>query len=216
MDLMSVQETQKPSHEEWLRWAQVVIDRLTTCVHVYSKPPYPEVFITEKERQDKNARTLQLLRSIHTLTDEADTPTDSLADVAHHDERVVAGLAQLLLQAKAALPELSTDMQKLLKTHWFDNCNGRLASELFRGPMGNEPEGIGSGHAEHGRLPLSLDNLFEREKEGDVRQPREALHRHKEGRRENDGPGPKRHTADAKRRWADRNSSSLRSAGRVD
>ena len=213
---MTVQETQKPSHEEWLRWAQVVIDRLTTCVHVYSKPPHIDVFITEKERQDKNARALQLLRSIHTLTDEADTPTDSMADVAHHDERVIAGLGMLLREARAALPELSTDMQKLLKSPWFDNCNGRLANELFRGPMNHEPEGIGSGHSEHGRLPVSLENLFEREQSGDARQPREALHRHKEGRRESDNPGPKRTTADSKRRWADRNSSSLRSAGRVD
>ncbi len=107
-------------------------------------------------------------------------------------------------------------MQKLLKSPWFDNCNGRLASELFRGPMNNEPEGIGSGHVEHGRLPASLEKLFERERGGDSRQPRKALHRHSETRRDNDNPGPKRHTKDAKRRWADRNSSSLRSAGQVD
>jgi hypothetical protein len=209
------QETQKPSHEEWLHWAQVVLDRLTTCVHTYSKPPYADVFMADKERQAKNAKTLDLLRRIHPLIDEAETPTDSLADVAHHDERMIAGLAVLLQETLESLPELSTDMQKLLKSPWYDKCNGRLASELFRGPMGNLPEGIGTGLPEQERLPETLQNLLYREKTGDSRQPRQALHRHV-GHEQQAGKAPKRHTADDKRRWADRNSSIIRSAGRVD
>jgi len=205
-------DTQKPSHEDWLHWAQVVIDRLTTCVHTYSKPPYDDVFMAEKERQTKNARTVDLLRRIHTLTDDAVTPTDSLADVAYHDERVIAGLTVLLQETLAYLPELSADMQKLLKSPWFDKCNGRLASELFRGSMGNLPEGIGSGYPEQGRLPETLQNLLSRERMGDSRKPRQALHRHTE----QDGTEPQRTASNDKRRWADRNSSSLRSAGRVD
>jgi hypothetical protein len=211
---MDSQIVLKPAHEEWLRWAQVVIDRLTTCVHTYSRPPYEDIFMADHERQVKIAKTVDLLRRINALIDEADTPTNSLADVAHYDERVIAGLAVLLRDTLDRLPELSTDMQKLLKSPWYDKCNGRLASELFRGPGGNEPEGIGSGHPEHGRLPEILYNLLEREQIGDSRKPRQELHRHSDSHQTIAEPGgPLRH-ADAKRRWADK--SRWRVAGQVE
>lgn len=194
----------KPSREEWVRWAQVVIDRLTTCVHVYSKPPHEDVFIPDTERQAKNGKTLDLLRRIHALTDEVATPTDSLEDLEHHDERVITGLNVLLRETLERLPELSADMQKLLKSPWFDKCNGRLADELFRGPMGNESEGIGSGHPEHGRLPESLTELFEEEEVGDSRFPREIHHL------------PRRDGTTQQRRRAAGKTQYLRTAGRVE
>lgn len=197
---------EKPSHEEWLNTAQTVIARLTSCAHIYSKPPHEDVFMPEQERQNKTAATVDLLRRIHALTDEADTPTESLSEVAMHDERVIAGLATLLRETLLRLPEISTDMQKLLKSPWHTNCAGRLADEIFRGPMGVEAEGIGSGHPEHGRLPEVLQNMLENENLGDVRRPREALMRDHE---------PRRHD-EVQRRWADKNSRMLRSAGRVE
>lgn len=193
---------QKPAREEWVRWAGVVIDRLTTCVHIYSKPPHDDVFVPDSERQSKNARTLDLLRRIYALTDDADTPTDSLDDLEHHDERVIAGLAVLLRDTMILLPDLSADMQKFLKSPWYDNCNGRLATELFRGPLGNEPEGIGSGYAEHGRLPRALEELLEREQMGETRRSRESLFREEK---------PQRHE-DTRRR----NPRYLRTAGQVE
>jgi hypothetical protein len=200
-----------------MEWAQVVVDRLTTCVHVYSKPPYDDVFIAEKERQQKNDTALSLLRRVHGLIDEGETLTESLADVAHHDERVIDGLAILMRETLDLLPMLSADMQKLMKSEWYDKCNGRIASELFRGPMGDLPRGIGSGHAEQGRLPAFLLALLERERIGDTRQPRQELPRHADGEVAfTEDPGPERRTVDVKRRWADKNSSHLRSAGRVD
>jgi len=212
------QDLQKPSHIEWAEWAQIVLDRLTTCVHVYSKPPYDDVFISEKARQQKNDQALGLLRRIHGLIDEGETPIESLADVAHHDEQVIDGLAVLMRETLALLPMLSSDMQKLLKSEWYDKCNGRIASELFRGPMGDLPKGIGSGYAEQGRLPEVLTLMLERERSGDSRQPRADLHRHGDtGESLSQAEaGPKRHTVDVKRRWADKNSNHLRSAGRVD
>jgi hypothetical protein len=209
-------DTQKPSHSEWLEWAQVVVDRLTTCVHTYSKRPYDDVFMAEKDRQQKNDAIISLLRRIHNLIDDSETPTESLADVAYHDERVISGLVVLLAETLAMLPMLSTDMQKLLKSEWFDRCNGRVASELFRGPMGDLPRGIGSGYPEQGRLPAVLAQILERERIGDIRQPRKDLHRHREsGRRGGDGDegGPTRNELDIRRRWADKNS---RSAGAVE
>lgn len=208
-------DTQKPSHSEWMDWAQVVVDRLTTCVHVYSKPPYDDVMMLDKDRQDKNDVTLNLLRRVHALIDDSETPTESLGDVARHDERVIDGLSLLFAETLGLLPTLSADMQKLLKSEWYDKCNGRIASELFRGPMGDLPKGIGSGYAEQGRLPSVLAGLLERERVGDVRVPRKELHRHKAGETDDAGDDlqPERADIDVKRRWADKNS---RSAGAVE
>ncbi len=199
---------EKPGRGEWMKWAQVVVDRLTTCVRVYSKPPYEDVFMSDKERQEKNGKALDLLRRIHALTDEADTPTDSLTELEHHDERVISGLKVLLRETLEYLPDLSADMQKLLKSSWLDNCNGRLADELFRGHMGYEPEGIGSGYVEHGRLPESLQNLLEREEIGQGRHPREELRATQ--------PHNPRSQEESHRRWVERNSQVLRTAGRVE
>ncbi len=197
-------ETQKPTRDEWVEWGQVIVDRLTTCVHIYSKPPYEDVFIPEKDRQAKNSATLDLLRRIHHLIDEAETPTESLADVAHHDERTVDGLALLMREALGLLPSLSADMQKLLKSPWFDHCNGRVASELFRGPMGDLPRGIGSGMAEQGRLPAVILAMLERENIGDGRQPRKDLHRHRATHEASTADdGPVRKDVEVRRRWSD-------------
>lgn len=198
---------EKPARNEWTKWAQIVVDRLTTCVHIYSKPPYPDVFMSDKDRQDKNARTLDLLRRIHALTDDAGAPSDSLTDLEHHNERVLAGLSVLMKETLRHLPEISSDMQLLLKSPWLENCNGLIASELFIGPSGNESEGIGSGHPIHGRLPQALQDLIEREDVGHIR-PSAS---------ENDlqAQNPRWHD-EAHRRWSKDNSQSLRSAGRVE
>src|ERR1700691_3289585 len=156
-------EKKKPDFDEWLTWANVVVDRLTTCVHVYSKPPHEDIFMPEKERQQRNGQTVDLLRRIHALIDETDTPTDSLTELDHHAERVIDGLTLLFRETLAHLPELSIDMQKLLKSPWHSKWSSRLAEELFRGPGGNDLEGIGSGMPEHGRLPAVITNMLERE-----------------------------------------------------
>ena len=199
-------DTQKPSHSEWMEWAQIVLDRLTTCVHVYSKPPYADVFMLEAERQKKNGTALSLLRRIHDMVTDSETPTESLADVYHHDERAIAGLTVLMRETLDLLPVISADMQKLLKSEWYDRCNGRIASELFRGPMGDLQRGIGSGYAEQGRLPEVLAQLLERERIGDRRHPRKDLHRPADtvaSSHLDDGMAPKRHTPEMKRRYSD-------------
>ena len=208
----------KPSYTEWLDWAQTVVDRLTTCVHTYSKPPYDDVFMADKERQGKNAVALNLLRRLHGLVDDSDTPTESLADVARHDERVIDGLEILMAEMLAMLPTLSRDMQLLLKSEWFDNCSGRSAGELFRGPLGDLDRGIGSGYPEQGRLPAVIAELLERERLGEMREPRKDLHRHGggEGRASGSGSGdhgPQRDDQELRRRWADKNK---RSHGAVE
>jgi hypothetical protein len=102
-------------------------------------------------------------------------------------------------------------MQKLLKSPWHSKCAGRLADELFRGPLGHEPEGIGSGHPEHGRLPEILFNLLEQEHIGGERSARELLVRTSKPLRQADEEG-----RDIQRRWSLKNSRHIRSAGQVE
>jgi hypothetical protein len=203
---MAKHHMQKPGVEEWTRWANVVIDRLTDCVHVYKKPPYADVFIPDAERQHKNDKTIKLLQRIHALVDRSETPTDSIPEVHVHDERVIGGLSVIFAETVTALPQLSADMQKLLKSPWMSNFPNKTAETLFYG-SGIEAEGIGSGHPEHGRLPAVLASMLEREQMGDDRYPREDLLHQGE---------PRRNDAESRTRWAEQNSRFLRTAGRVE
>ena len=164
--------------------------------------------MSDKERQEKNARTLGLLRQIYALADEAENVADD-AVIAEGDP-TLSGLADLFAQTLDLLPALSVDMQKLLKSSWVENCNGKQADELFRGPTGDGLEGIGSGYPEHRRLPLALKNLLEREQLGDVRasrqiQPQAPSSLHSQQRAD-----------ETKRRWAANNSQHIRTAGRIE
>lgn len=210
---MDTLDTQKPSHEDWINWAQIAIDQLSLCVHVYSRPPFSDVFIPEKVRQDKNDAVVNLLHRLHGLIDDADTPSDSLADVAHHDEQVIDGLVILMQEALDKLPVISLDMQKMLKSHWKENFTGKAAAAIFRGIDGDEAHGIGTGHPEHGRLPLILDSMLERERIGDARAPRSPLHRHRTTslpQVADTAPGS------SHRRWTDRPATMRGSAGAMD
>lgn len=206
---MTEQSKIKPSFEEWLYWTQVIVDRLTTVVHVYSKPPFPDVFMAEDEKQFKIRQTVETLRHLHTLTDEADmaNPRMNTESLTARDEDIVAALEPHFQSVLSRLPTWSEDMQLLLKSPWFENCTGRLATELFKGPQGREAEGIGSGQAVHGRLPAVIDLLLEREAMGDIRAPREE---------QPPKSTPKLQREELARRWGRRNSSFLRTAGRVD
>ena len=200
------QSTQKPGIEEWLHWAEVTLDRLSDCVHVYKKPPNNDVFMADAERQHKTDLAVKLLHRIHALVDKTDTPTDSVPDAHGHDEQVITGLALLFGEALEMLPQLSHDMQKLLKSPWMHKFPNKIAEKIFLG-AGDESQGLGSGYPEHGRLPEALMAMIEREQVGDTRHPREDLLNQGE---------PRRHDADARQRWAEQNSRFLRTAGRVE
>lgn len=189
-------------------WTQVIVDRLTTVTHVYGNPPHPDVFMAEKERQTKLSETVSVLRCLHSVTDENELrmPLDN-AGAQAHEEQLIEDLQPLYADLLDRLPGWSDDMQKLLKSPWFDQCAGKVAQILFCGPYGNQNEGIGSGHAEHGRLPSVIESLLEHEASGEERTPREEKPRHaaKPMRRE-----------ELARLWAKRNGAFLRTAGRMD
>ena len=204
-----MRETQrKPNVKEWLSWAGITIDRLTDCAHVYNqKDALPSgVFMAEAERQKKTDSTVALLRRIYILVDQAETPTNSVSDAHIHDERTINGLAVLFEELLQALPTLSADMQKLLKSPWHSKFPHQIAETLFHGGR-HEQHGIGSGNPEHGRLPAVLTDLLEREQIGETRLPRQDLL---------DQGEPRRHDADKRQRWMEQNSKFLRSAGRVE
>lgn len=201
-------ENTKSSYDEWMYWAQVVIDRLTTVSHVYAKPPHSEIFFVEKERQSRLASTTDIMRRLHDLTDEHEfsIPKDAHEEQVY-EENLITMISPLFHDIMNRLPEWSEDMQKLLQSPWARDCAGRLASILFCGPDGRLAEGLGSGMVENGRLPASLAALLDREEAGGSRAPRIEKPRfaEKHMRRE-----------ELANLWSKRNSTFLRSAGRMN
>jgi hypothetical protein len=189
-------------------WTQVVIDRLTQVLRVCKDPPKAGAFIPEAERQAKIAQVADVLHDLHAVTDDSELRAANPHETAlEMEERVIEAVTELFHDVLRRLPGWSQDMQKLLKSEWYENCAGREATLLFRGPDGRLDEGIGSGQPIHGRLPAKLEEMMEGELMGDVRAPREAL-----------PPKVLRQMGrvELAKRWGLRNSSHLRSAGRMD
>lgn len=168
---MSDSETQKPSCDDWCRWSQVVVARLTTIIQTYNKPS-PDQDISNNERQLKVSPILEILRRLNYSSDEiAEARRNLSSESDPRTERAVADLRGIFSDILHRLPVLSSDMQRLLKSEWRDSCNGTLATVLFRGPDGKPEEGIGSGKPEDGRLPKVLADMLARESNGDSRKP---------------------------------------------
>ena len=203
---MSAESFQKPGIDEWVQHADTLVDRLTECVHIYKKQPNPDVFMSDAERQQKTDTTITFLRRLHTLLDQSETPTDSVANAHSYHERTANGMAVLFGEILEVLPDLSSDMQKLLKSPWMSHFPNKIAERLFNGSV-DESQGLGSGHPEHGRLPAVLQDLLERERMGDSRRPREDLLHLGE---------PRRHDMENRERWSRLNGGFLRTAGRVE
>jgi hypothetical protein len=71
-------------------------------------------------------------------------------------------LESLFREALVMMPQLSEDMQRLLNSSPVGNCNGRTASDVFKGPHRSINEGIGRGVVdEPDRLPWQLFQLLE-------------------------------------------------------
>ncbi len=205
---MTDEDKLKPSYDEWMYWTQVIVDRLTTIAHIYSKPPHADVFMPERERQAKLSLTVDVLRHLHEQTDENElhTPRQNL-EISAKESRYITALQPIYVDVLRRMPTWSDDMQKLLKSPWFDECNGRLANILFRGDGGRETEGIGSGYPENGRLPEMIQILLDREAVGEARAARVEKPR----------MAPQNmNREELARLWGKKNSSFLRSAGRVD
>jgi len=200
--------TRKPSYDEWMYWTQVIVDRLTAIVHVYGHPPYEDVFMPEKTRQEKMGQALNAMRYLHELTDTYDLtlPSDP-EDAREREEALLTALSSAFQEILTLTPTWSEDMQYLLKSPWASNCVGKIAQTLFCGANNQLAQGIGSGLPENGRLPHVLENLIDREITGDERAPRA----------EKSPLAPQRmRREDLARHWGRQNSGALSRAGRVD
>ncbi|MDD3288351.1 MAG: hypothetical protein PHX43_05030 [Alphaproteobacteria bacterium] len=170
-------DAHKPGYDEWKNWVEIIIDRLTSAVHVYNKPPYHDVYLPDNERQLKVESLVDLLRRLHSLIDNNSSLAERApAEIAAQDETVISKLQPYIKDVLRRLPTTSHDMQHLLKSPWESNCTGRVATEIFCGTDKRLNEGIGSGKPEHGRLPEILVHMLEREQIGDARPPREDEH----------------------------------------
>jgi hypothetical protein len=122
-------------------WTQVIVDRLTTVAHVYGNPPHPDVFMPERERQAKLSLTVDVLRHLHVQTDqhELHTPQDNVT-AAEGESRFITALQPLYVDILRRLPTWSDDMQKLLKSPWFDIAPVNWRIFFFVVPMGARPK----------------------------------------------------------------------------
>ena len=197
-------KVQKPGLTEWTHAAGALAERLTECVHVYKRSV--DVFMSESERQDKTGLAIKILQRLNALLDRAEMPEEIGSNPDKRDEQVIGGLDAVFREAIRTLPWVSLDMQKLLKSPWMTNFPSKIAESVFFG-NGEEDKGIGSGLAEHGRLPAVLSDLVEREEVGEARPSREESLLEGE---------PQRHDVEASERWAQQNAGYLRTAGKIE
>jgi hypothetical protein len=211
-------ETQpKASFDVWLRWADILAQRMATMHTVYQDQPPPPAHLKPPDIQNKPETALTMLQTrVRFVLDGAMAqhlaaqPYAALQQAADGDDKFttmqIQALAGIFRDALTLLPTFSADMQRLLNSRWQDDCNGRQASDLFRGPVGTLNEGIGSGSALDGRLPGVLAQLLTIEATGAARAPRQTTLSAEEQQR----------WQDTAKRWATMNSRHLRSAGRMD
>jgi hypothetical protein len=192
-------QTTKASFEEWTRVTGALVKRLQSAAAIYKqnrldgKASDIEVFLV-KMRQSSG----QPVGTSEQVTPYVVLHANEL-DANKFDELRITALAGLFKEVLGQLPDVSNDMQQLLQSGWTGECNGRIASDLFKGPLGTHNEGIGSGFVTDGQLPWVIDNLLDREATGSDRPQRTKVA----------GSEELQQRADMARRWAQ--TSTLRS-----
>ena len=200
------QDQPKASFDVWLRWADVLLHRLTTVKDIYGG----------QNDAENVSRIGSYLGQLRFVLDGAlarhlvHRPYAQLNELSYGQDRLfdmqIQALTSVFRNVLADFPQISKDMQKILNSRWEGNCNGRIAMDLFRGPVGSLNEGIASGHARDGQLPGVIEQLLLLEETGSTRAPRQTTLSAEEQIR----------WQDTARRWASMNSTHLRSAGRLD
>jgi AcrR family transcriptional regulator len=164
----------KPSFDVWLRWADVLRQRLQTIRQIY----------LDHQQQNAAAQTGRLHERLQLVLDgrlsrhythmryapllQLTKGADCFVDLQ------IMALANIFRDTLEVFPQLSADMQKLLNAPWGDSVVGRLATDLFRGPVGSLNEGIGSGYPRDKQLPSVLEQLLYKETSGSTRAARQT------------------------------------------
>jgi len=199
-------EQPKASFDVWLRWSDVLATRLETVKQVYvdhgveTEVPRISTYLSRLRFVLDGALAQHLAHQPYAALKQMDQGQEKFTEM---QIQALAGIFRALL---VDFPKISSDMQKNLDSRWEGQCNGRVASDLFRGPIGTLNEGIGSGHPRDGQLPGVLEQLMHLEEGGSARTPRQTTL----------SPEEQQRWQETARRWATVNSKHLRGAGRMD
>ncbi len=164
---MYQQTPQASTYDRWQRWAKSLARQYRLVEAAYKNHGEPQ-------KAEKIAAFVQRLSLFI-------DPAAHAAELAKQNFAVKGTLDSLRLlsltmlkgmfeQALADMPAISGDMRKIFNSSAYGDCNGREATDIFKGPHSAIGEGIGSGDAEDsGNLAWNLmDLLQEAEYGGDA------------------------------------------------
>lgn len=148
---------QKSTYEVWQFWAAALERQMKRCADVY------------KDHNEDASKAQKILTRIELFID----PVSHAQELAQKQYDVKGGVDKLYLlsltvlqkifrDVLGVLPSISEDMQRLLNSSCYGNCNGRIATDIFKGPHRTMNEGLGSGVGDqYGTLPWMLEKLLD-------------------------------------------------------
>ncbi|MBI3418688.1 MAG: hypothetical protein HY053_00945 [Proteobacteria bacterium] len=149
---------QASTYAVWQKWAKALQRQLERIAEIY-------------EAHEEGAEAQKLKNYIDRLKLFVD-PVAHAQELARRNYDVkgsynklymlaMVSLQLLFREALSFLLQVSEDMQRILDSSYI-NCNGRTASDVFKGPHGTQYEGIGNGLPDlPDRLPWVLYQLLE-------------------------------------------------------
>jgi hypothetical protein len=149
----------RSTYETWQKWAKALCRQFERVSEIY------EVH----EEGTEAAKLKDFLERLKLFIDPV-AHAQELAkrnyDVKGHIHKLyilsLVSLEEMFREAISYMPRISEDMQRLLNSACTGDCNGRTASDVFKGPHGSEYEGVGRGYPdEPNRLPWMLQRLVE-------------------------------------------------------
>jgi hypothetical protein len=150
---------QKSTFEIWQRWAKVLVRQLDQVGDVYE---YHEDTTDAAQVNALSARIKLFIDPLAHAPELAKLDYDVKGSVDKLYLLSMTMLQKHFQEALNMLPEISEDMQRLLNSPYQGTCNGRVASDIFKGPHGTTNEGIGSGVPdERGGLPWMIKGLLD-------------------------------------------------------
>jgi hypothetical protein len=152
------------TYATWQRWAKVLRRQFERICEIYEVHEEGAEAIKLREYLDRLKLFIDPVAHAQELAQRN-------YDVKGHIHKLymlsLTSLEALFREAIVYMPQMSEDMQRLLNSPPVGNCNGRTASDVFKGPHGTEYEGIGTGYTdEDNRLPWKLQRLIEQAEMG--------------------------------------------------
>ncbi len=148
----------------WQKWAKVLRRQLDRIAEIYE---VHEEGIAARRLHEFNGRLKLFIDPVANAQELAKRNFNIAGHVNNIYLLALGSLDLLFREALTFLPGVSEDMQRILNSPPSGQCNGRTASDIFKGPHGTVHEGIGRGTTEdHGSLPWILFLLVEEAEQG--------------------------------------------------